>query len=191
MTETSAPAEVVQAETLEQYADRIVAKTRRNMLDRLDDDVIGHLGKSHLVFGKACAMEAVWTAMREMAEGRAAPNTRPVASTLEPEVGDLADADEAVAAARAAGYRPENPTLWGAAVNAAHVAIARRRKAGLDPETVEACAKVAEGTLSVNHAVPHIKGEPLADLMKRSIALAIRALSPGKTGSAGVGDPPT
>lgn len=52
-------------ETLEQYADRIVAATRRALLDRLDDDVIGFLGKSHLIFGKACAVEAISTAMKE------------------------------------------------------------------------------------------------------------------------------
>lgn len=62
--EASGP--VADGETLDQYADRIVAKTRRNMMDRLDDDVIGEIRSSHLVFGKACAMEAVWTAMREM-----------------------------------------------------------------------------------------------------------------------------
>jgi hypothetical protein len=112
-------------------------------------------------------------------------NTRPVASTLDPEVGNLADGEEAMAAARAAGYRPENPTLWGAAVTAAHVAIDRRRKAGLDPETVEACAKVAE-----EHRTPFgiIGGE--YDEACDEIATAIRALSPGKTGSAGVGEKP-
>lgn len=52
-------------ESLEQYADRIVAGARRKLLDNLDDDVIGHLGESHLVFGKACAMEAISTAMHE------------------------------------------------------------------------------------------------------------------------------
>jgi hypothetical protein len=99
-------------------------------------------------------------------------NTRPAASTLDAEVGNLADGEEAMAAARAAGYRPENPTLWGAAVTAAHVAIDRRRKAGLDPETVEACARIAD--------MHDHRGD---------IGKAIRALSPGKTGSAGVGEP--
>ena len=35
------------------------------MLDRLDDDVIGQIKDSHLIFGKACAMEAITTAMSE------------------------------------------------------------------------------------------------------------------------------
>jgi len=70
MTPTAQPDSMIkdERETLEQYADRIVAATRKKMLDRLDDDVIGCLGDSHLIFGKACAMESVATAMNEMAE---------------------------------------------------------------------------------------------------------------------------
>jgi hypothetical protein len=79
MTDASDRArEVLEGETLEQYADRIVAATRKAMMDRLDDDVIGCLGKSHLIFGKACAIEAVTTAMREMQAGMdAARASRP------------------------------------------------------------------------------------------------------------------
>ena len=62
----------VTGETLEQYSDRIVAKTRKIMMDRLPDDVIGDIRDSHLVFGKACAQIAVTTAMDEMAGAIAA-----------------------------------------------------------------------------------------------------------------------
>jgi hypothetical protein len=69
MTDNSLGDGAVVPETLEQYADRSVAASRKHMLDRLDDDVIGCPSKSHLIFGKMCAMEAVTTAMREMHAG--------------------------------------------------------------------------------------------------------------------------
>lgn len=50
-------------ETLEQFADRISREVRTAFMSRLDDDVIGRLGNSHLVFGKACVMEAIRVAM--------------------------------------------------------------------------------------------------------------------------------
>lgn len=53
------------SETLEQYADRIVSVVRKRLLDHLDDDVIGHLSKSHLVFARACVSEAISNAMTE------------------------------------------------------------------------------------------------------------------------------
>jgi hypothetical protein len=59
---------MAEEETLEEYVARIVSVTRKKFLDCLDDDVIGRLGNSHLIFGKACAMEAVSTAMNEMAD---------------------------------------------------------------------------------------------------------------------------
>lgn len=55
----------VTPETLEQYADRVAATVRRSFMEKLDDDVIGKLGRSHIIFGKACVMEAIGTAMRE------------------------------------------------------------------------------------------------------------------------------
>lgn len=58
-------------ETIAQYADRVVAAVRKSMLDQLDDDVISCLGESHLIFGKACAMEAISTAMREAGDMKA------------------------------------------------------------------------------------------------------------------------
>ena len=89
-------------ETLEQYADRIVAATRRKMLDRLDDDVIGHLGDSHLIFGKACAMEAVTTAINEMgekiAEEKVAALSPPASQSVEKIREALQLAKEALAA---------------------------------------------------------------------------------------------
>lgn len=57
--------ERVMAETIEQFAVRIVADVRKGLLDRIDDDVIGHLGKSHIIFAQACVVEAIATAMRE------------------------------------------------------------------------------------------------------------------------------
>ena len=54
-------------ETLEQFGERIASAVRRQFMDTLDDDVIGRLGSSHVIFGKACAMEAIATAMRESA----------------------------------------------------------------------------------------------------------------------------
>jgi hypothetical protein len=99
MTEQTAKAmdEGETGETLEQYADRVVASTRKKMMDHLDDDVIGCLGDSHLIFGKACAMEAVTTAMQEMQAYRAAmPATQPA------QVGDLVEALNKIANARTA-----------------------------------------------------------------------------------------
>lgn len=52
-------------ETLEQFGERVAAAVRRRFMDTLDDDVIVRIGKSHVIFGQACAMEAVETAMRE------------------------------------------------------------------------------------------------------------------------------
>ena len=48
-----------QATTLDSICDRAVAETRKGLMDRLDDDVIGYLGKSHMIFGKACAVAAI------------------------------------------------------------------------------------------------------------------------------------
>ncbi|KKW92635.1 hypothetical protein [Sphingobium chungbukense] len=98
-----APVTVEQGdETLEQYADRIVSATRKKFLERLDDDVIGCLGDSHLIFGKACAMEAVTTAMHEMsdkiAEEKAARGLQSVAA-LEEEIKRLREALEPFARA--------------------------------------------------------------------------------------------
>lgn len=56
-------------ETLEQFADRIARETRSVLMSRLDDDVIGCIRDSHLVFGKACVIAAMTIAM---AEGRSA-----------------------------------------------------------------------------------------------------------------------
>jgi methyl-accepting chemotaxis protein len=53
-------------ETIEEYGERIVAMVRKDMLDRLPDDVIGRIKESHLVFGKACAIKSVSNAMEEM-----------------------------------------------------------------------------------------------------------------------------
>lgn len=76
MTDTDARRELP-GETLEQYGDRIAAATREKLLDRLDDDVIGRIRDSHLIFGKACAMEAVTTAMNEMADKMAEERNDP------------------------------------------------------------------------------------------------------------------
>lgn len=52
-------------ETLEQFADRIVAETRKVALDQMADDVIGKLKGSHLAFAKICVMAAIAVAMKE------------------------------------------------------------------------------------------------------------------------------
>jgi len=55
-------------ETLEQYGDRIAASTREKMTAQMRDFGIGLIRDSNLIFGKACAMEAVSTACKESAE---------------------------------------------------------------------------------------------------------------------------
>lgn len=57
-------------ETLEQFGERVAIAVRRRFMDTLDDDVIARIGKSHVIFGQACAMEAVETAMRESMAAR-------------------------------------------------------------------------------------------------------------------------
>jgi len=142
MTAPTTPALDREAETLEQYAERIVAATRRHMMDRLDDDVIGCLGESHLIFGKACAME-VTTAMREVQEGLDA--TRPLVARA-----DLAEALKpfSEAADDLDDDHRHGSDIWEApaamAITAGHLRRARQLHEAL---TQASAAKVPEGAL--------------------------------------------
>jgi hypothetical protein len=50
-------------ETLEQFAERIASKVRKQFMDQLDDHLIGAFGQSHMVFGIACAMKSIEVAV--------------------------------------------------------------------------------------------------------------------------------
>jgi len=65
MSDIAAIAAGNNGETLEQFADRVSRETRRALMSRLPDDVIGRLGHSHLVFGRACVIAAITIAMKE------------------------------------------------------------------------------------------------------------------------------
>lgn len=51
-------------ETVEQFAERIAKHVRRQFIGDGDDEMIVGIRESHMVFAKACVMEAVGEAMR-------------------------------------------------------------------------------------------------------------------------------
>lgn len=54
------------AETLQEYGDRIAAAARNRFMSEADDDIIGMLDETYMVFGRACAILAIETAMLAM-----------------------------------------------------------------------------------------------------------------------------
>lgn len=70
------PSALQTGEALEQFADRIVSETRRAILSRIDDDVIGQLRESHLIFAKGCVIAAISVCMKEGAPLKAPEGER-------------------------------------------------------------------------------------------------------------------